>query len=51
MSTIEESRLSNKDLAPTGPERRTWGTYHLAALIGLMRAQSTAREPATAGVE
>jgi nucleobase:cation symporter-1, NCS1 family len=36
MSTIEESQLSNKDLAPTGPERRTWGTYHLAALwVGL----------------
>jgi NCS1 family nucleobase:cation symporter-1 len=36
MSTIEESQLSNADLAPTGPERRTWGTYHLAALwIGL----------------
>jgi nucleobase:cation symporter-1, NCS1 family len=37
MSTsIAESHLSNKDLAPTGPERRTWGTYNLAALwIGL----------------
>ena len=36
MSTIEESQLSNKDLAPTGPEQRTWGTYHLAALwVGL----------------
>jgi NCS1 family nucleobase:cation symporter-1 len=36
MSTIAESPLSNKDLAPTGPEQRTWGTYHLAALwIGL----------------
>ena len=36
MSTIDESHLSNKDLAPTGVERRTWGTYHLAALwVGL----------------
>ena len=33
---IADSHLSNKDLAPTGPERRTWGTYHLAALwVGL----------------
>jgi cytosine/uracil/thiamine/allantoin permease len=104
MSTIEESHLSNKDLAPTGPERRRWRTYHMAALwvglsivittytllpgflhaatteggvvanpdffdelyrygvfvafglsaiayLGLMRAQSAAREPATAAVE
>ena len=37
MSTIAESHLSNKDLAPTGPEQRTWGTYHLAALwVGLI---------------
>ena len=28
---IRDSPLSNGDLAPTGPERRTWGTYHLAA--------------------
>jgi nucleobase:cation symporter-1, NCS1 family len=36
MNTIAESHLSNVDPAPTGPERRTWGTYHLAALwIGL----------------
>jgi cytosine/uracil/thiamine/allantoin permease len=36
MSTIAESHLSNKDLAPTGMERRTWGTYHMAALwVGL----------------
>src|SRR5262249_15134548 len=36
MSTIASSDLSNKDLAPTGPERRTWGTYNLVALwIGL----------------
>jgi len=35
-STIAESRLSNKDLAPTGADQRTWGTYNLAALwIGL----------------
>jgi nucleobase:cation symporter-1, NCS1 family len=33
---IADSPLSNGDLAPTGRERRTWGTYHLAALwIGL----------------
>src|ERR1044072_7896702 len=36
MSTIAESHLANKDLAPTGVGRRTWGTYHLAALwVGL----------------
>ena len=36
MSGIEESHLSNKDLAPTGVEQRTWGTYNLAALwVGL----------------
>src|SRR3954449_8478834 len=36
MSAFPESHLSNKDLAPTGVERRTWGTYNLAALwIGL----------------
>jgi nucleobase:cation symporter-1, NCS1 family len=36
MSAIPESHLSNKDLAPTGVERRTWGTYNLAALwVGL----------------
>src|SRR3954454_21406334 len=36
VSTIAESHLSNKDLAPTGVERRTWGTYNLAALwVGL----------------
>jgi nucleobase:cation symporter-1, NCS1 family len=35
-SAIAESQLSNKDLAPTGPEQRTWGTYNLAALwVGL----------------
>ena len=33
---IRDSPLSNGDLAPTTPERRTWGTYHLAALwVGL----------------
>jgi nucleobase:cation symporter-1, NCS1 family len=33
---IADSPLSNGDLAPTGRERRTWGTYHLAALwVGL----------------
>jgi nucleobase:cation symporter-1, NCS1 family len=37
MSTsIEDSHLSNADLAPTGAERRTWGTYNMAALwVGL----------------
>src|SRR4029078_3627322 len=36
MSDFSESHLSNKDLAPTGVERRTWGTYPLAALwVGL----------------
>jgi NCS1 family nucleobase:cation symporter-1 len=33
---IADSPLSNRDLEPTGPERRTWGTYHIAALwIGM----------------
>jgi len=33
---IRDSPLSNGDLAPTGREQRTWGTYNLAALwIGL----------------
>jgi NCS1 family nucleobase:cation symporter-1 len=36
MTSIADSPLSNGDLAPTGPEQRTWGTYNLAALwIGL----------------
>src|SRR3954470_9961923 len=36
MSTIDESHLSNADLAPTGVERRTWTTYNIAALwVGL----------------
>ena len=36
MSAIGDSQLSNKDLAPTGVEERTWGTYNLAALwVGL----------------
>jgi NCS1 family nucleobase:cation symporter-1 len=35
-AAIMDSPLSNGDLAPTTPERRTWGTYNLAALwIGL----------------
>src|SRR5262245_40759751 len=29
---IYSSRLYNKDLAPTSPEQRTWGTYNFAAL-------------------
>ena len=33
---ISRSPLWNPDLAPTSPERRTWSTYHLAALwIGM----------------
>jgi NCS1 family nucleobase:cation symporter-1 len=31
-SAIEFSPLYNADLAPTTPERRTWGTYNYAAL-------------------
>ena len=30
--SIESSPLYNKDLAPAGQERRTWGTYNFAAL-------------------
>ena len=30
--SIESSPLYNKDLAPTDPARRTWGTYNFAAL-------------------
>ena len=29
---IESSPLYNKDLAPTTPDHRTWGTYNYAAL-------------------
>jgi NCS1 family nucleobase:cation symporter-1 len=29
---IQSSRLYNKDLAPTTPAQRTWGTYNFAAL-------------------
>ena len=32
LSEIEFSPLYNADLAPTTPERRTWGTYNYAAL-------------------
>ena len=28
----QSCRLYNKDLAPTSPEQRTWGTYNFAAL-------------------
>src|SRR5213080_5191825 len=31
-SSIESSRLYNKDLAPTTAAQRTWGTYNFAAL-------------------
>jgi len=35
-SEVRDSRLYNEDLAPTGPERRTWTTYNIAALwIGM----------------
>ena len=33
MSTIEESHVSNNE--PTGPERRTWGTYGVFVAFGL----------------
>ncbi|MDQ3833447.1 MAG: cytosine permease, partial [Actinomycetota bacterium] len=29
---VGASRLYNDDLAPTGPEKRTWNTYNMAAL-------------------
>lgn len=33
---VQGSRLFNEDLAPAGPQRRTWGTWHLAAMwIGI----------------
>ena len=33
---VSASSLYNEDLAPTGPEERTWTTYNLAALwIGM----------------
>ncbi|HSL00969.1 MAG TPA: NCS1 family nucleobase:cation symporter-1 [Rubrobacteraceae bacterium] len=33
---VSASSLYNEDLAPTGPEERTWNTYHIAALwIGM----------------
>ncbi|HEV3476590.1 MAG TPA: cytosine permease, partial [Rubrobacteraceae bacterium] len=35
-SGARESSLYNEDLAPTGPEDRTWTTYNIAALwIGM----------------
>src|SRR5215470_17769024 len=30
--SVSSDRLYNKDLAPTVPEQRTWGTYNFAAL-------------------
>src|SRR5260370_21804383 len=30
--SIESSPLYNRDLAPAGPEKRTWTTYNYAAL-------------------
>jgi NCS1 family nucleobase:cation symporter-1 len=42
MSAIADSPLSNGDLAPTTPERRTWGTYDFAALwVGLSIVTTT----------
>jgi nucleobase:cation symporter-1, NCS1 family len=39
---VIDSPLANGDLAPTSPEERTWGTYHLAALwIGLSIVTTT----------
>ncbi len=36
MTDLTSSPLSNPDLAPISPERRTWGTWHIAALwIGM----------------
>ncbi|MBC8009552.1 MAG: NCS1 family nucleobase:cation symporter-1 [Burkholderiales bacterium] len=36
MSDLASSPLSNADLAPVPPERRTWSTWHIAALwIGM----------------
>jgi nucleobase:cation symporter-1, NCS1 family len=33
---VSDSNLYNEDLAPTGPEERTWTTYNIAALwIGM----------------
>src|SRR3712207_9550728 len=33
---VSSSSLYNEDLAPTGPEERTWTTYNIAALwIGM----------------
>src|SRR5215216_6814639 len=35
-SEVSDSNLYNEDLAPTGPEDRTWTTYNIAALwIGM----------------
>jgi cytosine/uracil/thiamine/allantoin permease len=54
MSTIAESHLWNKDLAPTGPERRTWGTcgvfvaFGLSAVTYVALARAQALSPATA---
>ncbi|HEY5710297.1 MAG TPA: NCS1 family nucleobase:cation symporter-1 [Allosphingosinicella sp.] len=41
MSDGREASLWNPDLAPTGPEQRTWAWYHFAALwIGMIVAVS-----------
>jgi cytosine/uracil/thiamine/allantoin permease len=37
MSDDRAASLWNPDLAPTGPEQRTWAWYHFAALwIGMI---------------
>ena len=49
MSSIADSHLSNADLAPTGPERRTWGTYNMDALwVGLSNVITTNTSGSTA---
>jgi NCS1 family nucleobase:cation symporter-1 len=36
MSDLASSPLSNADLAPIPPDKRTWSTWHIAALwIGM----------------
>ena len=40
--TLADSPLANGDLAPTAPDRRTWGTYDYAALwVGLSVVTTT----------
>ncbi len=39
--TLPDARLSNADLAPTPPEKRTWGTYNYVALWFSMSMEVT----------